>query len=345
MAKSNESLRRVVTIAPAEQSVGEPSPLRLDVSHLKPLWLVHLSLYWRGIRSTAKVFARNPIGIVGLILIIVFALMALAHPILMSTVWDTATYDPVTGFAADQTVQPAPPSAKHLLGTDLQGRDVLSQLMFSARDEFVLGMTAALVTVILATLIGGVAGYFGGVVDFIFMRIADLIIMMPLITALAFVSGLFRINLIQLAILIGIFSGFGATTVIIKSKALTICVKPFIQAARAAGGGNWYIVRTHVLPNLIPFAFLYMMFTATSAIFSEATLSFLGLLKDIRMSWGIMIQASVFTGGLFSVESAKWLKYWWLTFPAGLSITLLCSAFYLIGRALDEVFNPRLQER
>src|SRR4030067_161744 len=145
--------------------------------------------------------------------------------------------------------------------------------------------------------------------------------------------------MIQLAIVIGILSGFGGTTIIIKSQALSIRVKPFIEAARVAGGSNRHIILTHIVPNLLPLSFLYMMFTATGAIFSEAVLSFFGLL-NIRMSWGIMIHTAQTAGYLLSGT-----QYWWLLIPSGLSITLLCSAFYLVGRALDEVVNPRLRKR
>ena len=92
-----------------------------------------------------------------------------------------------------------------------------------------------------------------------------------------------------------------------------------------------------MVPNLLPLSFLYMMFTVTSAIFSEAVLSFLGLL-DVRMSWGLMIHTTESAGYLLQVG-----EYWWLIFPASLSITLLCSSFYLLGRSLDEVVNPRLR--
>jgi peptide/nickel transport system permease protein len=152
-------------------------------------------------------------------------------------------------------------------------------------------------------------------------------------------SALFNPDLPQLAVVIGLLSGFGGTTIIIKSQALSIRVKPFIEAARVAGGGNRHIILTHILPNLLPFSFLYMMFSVTTAIFSEATLSFFGLL-NIRMSWGIMIFTAQAGGYLLSGA-----EYWWLLIPAGLSITLLCSAFYLVGRALDEVVNPRLRKR
>ncbi len=305
----------------------------------QPLWRVRLRLLWRSLRENWALFRENPVGLVGLSIIIFFALLGIAHPILMRTVWDPTIYDPVTGFDYELVQYPAPPSAKHLLGTDPLNRDVLSQLMYSTQTEFILGVVAALITVSIATLIGAVSAYYGGVVDTIFMRLADLIIMLPFVSILIVLSALFELSMFKLALVIGILSGFGGTTVIIKSQALSVKVKPYIEAARVAGGNDRHIILTHFIPNLLPLSFLYMMFTVTGAIFSEAVLSFFGLI-NIRMSWGIMIHTTQTAGYLLSGA-----KYWWLVIPPGLAITLLCSAFYLVGRALDEIVNPRLRRR
>ena len=282
-------------------------------------------------------FVGTRVGLVGLAIICFYALLALAHPILMSSVWDQSTYDPVVGYSFDEVRQPAPPSRNHLLGTDPLGRDILSQLMFSARAEFLLGLLAAVVTVTIGTTVGAVAAYFGGVVDMLLMRLADIMIMMPGISVLIVLSALIGVEHFELALIIGILSGFGGTGVVLKSQALSVVVKPYIDAARIAGGGPFHIIFVHIVPNLLPLSFLYMMFTVTGAIFSEAVLSFLGLL-DVRMSWGLMIHTTESAGYLLQVT-----EYWWLIFPASLSITLLCSSFYLVGRSLDEVVNPRLR--
>ncbi len=304
-----------------------------------PLWRVRLGLAIKALRTNWTLFAENPIGLVGLSIIAFFAFLAILHPILMRTVWSERTYDPVIGFDYVATRQPAPPSLAHLLGTDPLGRDILSQLMFSTRNEFALGVIAALATVIIATTVGAVSAYYGGFVDAFFMRVADVLLMMPFVSVLVVLSAILKLDMIKLAIVIGILSGFGGTTIIIKSQALSVKVKPFIEAARVAGGNNRHIIFTHILPNLLPLSFLYMMFTVTSAIFLEAVLSFFGLM-NIRMSWGIMIHTAQTAGYLLAG-----FQYWWLLMPAGLSITLLCAAFYLVGRALDEVVNPRLRKR
>ncbi len=298
---------------------------------------MRLTLAARSLGQNWSMFLGTRIGVVGLAIIVFYLLLAAAHPILMNTVWEEQIYDPVVGYAFDEARQPAPPSLRHPLGTDPLGRDILSQLMFSARSEFMLGLLAAVVTVSIGTTVGAVTAYFGGIVDTVLMRLADIMIMMPGISVLIVLSALIEVGHFELALLIGILSGFGGTGVVLKSQALGVVVKPYIEAARAAGGGPVYIIFVHIVPNLLPLSFLYMMFTVTSAIFSEAVLSFLGLL-DIRMSWGQMIHTTESAGYLLQVG-----EFWWLIFPASLSITLLCSSFYLVGRSLDEVINPRLR--
>jgi peptide/nickel transport system permease protein len=304
-----------------------------------PLWKVRLQGTWKSLKKNWGLFSENKIGIVGLVIIGFFGLMAIAQPILIATVWDSRIYDPFIGNDFAAAPHPADPSLNHLLGTDPMGRDVLSQLMYSTRSEFVLGLLAALITVTIATSIGAFAAYYGGWVDALFMRLADLINILPFIALLVVLSSFFEMNMWNLALVIGILSGFGGTTIIFKAQALTIMVKPYIEAARVAGGNDMHIIFNHIVPNLMPLAFLNMMFTVTGAIFTEAALSFFGLL-NIRMSWGIMIYTTQASGYMLSS-----IRYWYLIFPAGIAITLLCSAFYLVGRALDEVVNPRLRQR
>jgi peptide/nickel transport system permease protein len=352
---------------------GFPTPPPMH----QPLWRIRVRLAAKTLKRNWKLFARNRIGLVGLTIIVIFGVMALIHPILMKTVWDPAIYDPVKGYDAPRAEyvvvdevqdptheidlstarlltnpfvhvgdevsipqQPASPSRTHWLGTDPLGRDILSQLMFSTRAAFMLGAIAAFVTVIVATTVGSIAAYFGGAIDAILMRFADLVLLVPLIPVLIVVSSLFTLSLPLLGVLIGILSGFGGTAIVLKSQALSVTVKPFVDAARVAGGTNRHIIFRHIIPNVLPLSFLYMMFTVTDAISLEATLSFLGLMNGVQMSWGIMIYTSHSQGYLLSG-----VHYWWLLIPAGMAVTLIAASFFLVGRAMDEVINPRLRRR
>jgi peptide/nickel transport system permease protein len=237
------------------------------------------------------------------------------------------------------TEQPAAPYGRHVLGTDPLGRDVMSQLMFGAQAAFLLGSVTALVTVFIATSVGAVAAYFSGWIDSGFMRFADLLLMLPALALLIVMSAVFDFKLWHLALFLGALSGFGGVAIVLKSSALVVTVKPFIDAARVAGGSSARVIFTHIVPNVMPLSFLYMMFGVTGAIQTEATLSFLGLL-NIPMSWGIMLQLAQNQGYFLDPQGT-----WWLVFPAGLAITFISAAFFLVGRAMDEVINPRLRRR
>ncbi len=311
----------------------------VSVKH-DPMWRIRLRLLGKSVRTNWSLFVENKVGVIGLGVIIFFGLFALAHPIMMNTVWseEKSVYDPIGGHDSTIAFHPAPPSARHWLGTDARGTDILSQLMYSTRFEFALGVMAAVVTVTIATTIGALAAYFGGILDTLLMRLVDLVIMVPGLAILIVLSALTEVGILELAIFIGILSGFGGTAIVIKSQGLGIKVKPYIEAARVAGGGSGHIIMKHMIPNLMPIALLYMMFVVTGAIFTEAVLSFFGL-TEIPMSWGIMINLTSNFGYLLRFDT------WWLIFPASLAITSLCAAFYLVGRALDEVVNPRLRRR
>jgi peptide/nickel transport system permease protein len=278
-------------------------------------------------------FAENRIGLLGAAGILFFLLLAALGPILIHTVWDPRVYDPVTPALPHPPPNPAPPSAAHWLGTDPYGNDVFSQLSAGAGSALLLGTVAALVTVVLATAVGAAAAYVGGVFDALCMRLADLILMTPLLVVLIFLSALFRLQLLTLAVWIGVFAGLGGTVLVMKAQALVIRSRGFVEAARAAGGGAVHILLRHIIPHLAPLALLYMMFTVTEAVFAEAALSYFGLI-DVKISWGMMIHSAAAAGYLLRPEAA------WLVVPAGASISLLCSSFYFAGRALEDVLQP-----
>jgi peptide/nickel transport system permease protein len=250
-------------------------------------------------------------------------------------------YDPIIGFDPNIVSHPSPPSLRHPLGTDPLGRDILSMIMYSTPREFVLGITAALITVIIGTIIGASAAYYGGVIDTFFMRLADIVMLFPSLALLMVLSAFMELTLFRLALIMGILAGFGSITLVLKAQALTVKVRPFIDAAKSTGASDAYIIFRHIIPNILPLSFLYMMFNVTGAIFTEAVLSFLGL-ANIRMSWGVIIQMAESSGYLMGASIGT---YWWLWLPAGACITLLCSSFYFLGRGLEEIVNPRLRKR
>ena len=304
----------------------------------EPIWRIRWKMTLRSLAQNWEVFKESKIGVAGLIVIVLFGIFGLMWPIMINTVWDPLVYDPVVGFDP-MILHPSPPVPGHLLGTDPIGRDILAQLMFSTGREFMLGMLSALISVIIGTFIGATSAYYGGYIDAFFMRTADIVMLFPFVPLLIVVGSMVRLNIMSFAVVLGILGAFGGITIILKAQALSVKVRPYIDAARVAGGSSFHIIKSHIIPNVLPLSFLYMMFNVTSAIVSEATLSFFGVL-NIDMSWGMMIHTADTAGYLFNFGA-----YWWLWAPSGLAITLFCAAFYMVGRGLDEVVNPRLRKR
>lgn len=317
------------------------------------LWKIKLRLWFKEFKKNWALFRERKIAVFGLSVIIFFAVFGILYPlyptIMKNVFWkddiisyETFTpYDPIIGFDPNIFDHPSPPSLVHPLGTDPLGRDVLSMVMYSTPREFVLGITAALITVVIGTIIGASSAYYGGVVDTFFMRLADIVMLFPSLAILMVLSAFIELNLFRLALIIGILAGFGSITIVLKAQALTVKVRPFIEAAKSTGASDAYIILKHIIPNILPLSFLYMMLNVTGAIFTEAVLSFLGL-ANIRMSWGVIIHMAESSGYLMGSSIGT---YWWLWVPAGACITLLCSAFYFLGRGLEEIVNPRLRKR
>ena len=317
---------------------SEKQPPRFDPGITEPIWKIRWKMNMRSLAQNWEIFKESRVGMSGLIIIIAFGIFGLLWPIMINFVWDPLIYHPVVGFDPF-IMHPSPPGAGHLLGTDPIGRDILAQLMFSTGREFLLGMLSAVISVVVGTFIGAMAAYYGGFTDTLFMRVADIVMLFPFVPLLVVIGSMIRLGIFPFAIILGFLEAFGGITVILKAQALQVKVRPYIDAARVAGGSDLHIIRAHIIPNVLPLSFLYMMFNVTAAIVSEATLSFFGIL-NIDMSWGMMIHTAETAGYLFDFG-----KFWWLWAPSGFFITLFCAAFYMVGRGLDEVVNPRLRKR
>ncbi|MBC8330460.1 MAG: ABC transporter permease [Anaerolineae bacterium] len=302
--------------------------------------------FWQGVRARMKPIhaawgelRRHPLGVIGMTLIVIFALMVVAHPLLMKTIWSRVLYDPYLGFDSRVVQNPSPSSARHLLGTDGMGRDVLSQLLYGARMSFNVGITAALFAVTLSTLFGGMAGYFGGVIDLIMMGISDVFVLLPALVIMLIIGLLVRLDWFLIALIFGILTGLGSQAMVVKSHTLSIRSKPYIEAARTAGGGHFHILWRHILPGLMPLALVHAVMTVVGAVLTESLLSFFSRTHDY-MTWGSMIWLGQRTFRWFN-EAGQWNAL----IPPALAIMFFCSAFYLVGRALDDIVNPRLRQR
>lgn len=237
-----------------------------------------------------------------------------------------------------------------LLGTDngkpYPPRDIFSTLVHGTRVSLIVGILSALFSTIIGLFLGLISGYMGGIVDETIMRFADLLLVLPtlplfivLIAVMKSTYGL--VNIWNIIILITFFGWMGFSRSV-RSMVLSIRERPFIEAAKAAGGGRFYIITRHIIPNVFPLVYITLATSVPGAIITEASLSWLGLGDPSVPSWGKLLYDFNISG----IAVTKGLtEYWFWIFPPCLAIALLATAFILLGFALDEILNPKLRER
>jgi peptide/nickel transport system permease protein len=297
---------------------------RRDAAH-RIHWIEHFFEGW-------SVFWENPLGRIGVFLLSMFAVMAAASFIPPAI---DPMYNPMSGVDPEISSS-VEPSMRHWLGTDFMGRDILSQLLAGARVAFMVGVSAAFMSIFLGTAVGMTAGYMGRFIDTFLMRLADVIMVLPTLLVVLILASLFgQLNIWTIVLIIALFRWPGVSRVI-RSQTLSLKQRPFIEAARVAGASHMRIIFRHIMPNVLPLAFLYMTFRVTAAIIIEAALAFLGFGDPGTVSWGMMLQWVWKTGHMFKA------LYWLL--PPGICISLITLSFYMIGRAMDEVLDPRLRK-
>jgi peptide/nickel transport system permease protein len=223
----------------------------------------------------------------------------------------------------------------YLLGTTASGYDIFSQLVFGTRAALLVGLLAAVFTAGIGTLVGLVAGYYGGVLDDALMRLVDFMYGLPLLPTVIVLVALTGPSLWNI-ILAVIILQWRATARVIRSQALSLRERPFVKAAQVAGASDWHIISRHLAPNVLPLSFLYGSFAIAWAILTEAGVSFIGLGDPNTVSWGTMLQAS-------RAYSALSFGAWWWFVPPGICIGLLVISGFLIGRGYEEITNPKLQ--
>ncbi len=283
---------------------------------------------------------RTRRGQIGFVLLAVFLIMALFGPFL-------ATQDPnaAGSFSTSGAQNLASPSTAHWLGTDEQGRDVLSEVLYAARISLAVGVAAALISTILGALIGIVAGYFGGWVDRILMAVDDWVLVIPFIpTAIVIASLLGRradswpLGRESVLVLVIGALGWAGTSRIVRSQVLTLKERDYVQRARVLGSSDRTIMARHILPGVLPLILANAVLYISVSVLAETTLAFLGLGDPQNFSWGQMLNSAYDSGAM---TQAKWAYF----IPPGLCVTLLAMAFSLVGYALEEIVNPTRRER
>jgi len=281
------------------------------------------------LRRTWRAFRAHRSGVVGLVILAVFVLVALAAPLLASS----------SGLDVTQANGPVlgAPSWHYPLGTDDNGRSVLTLLIWGSRISLFVGLSATVISMVIGTLLGLVSGYVGGWIGRVTFRVTEWVLVIPFLPlAIALATVLGR-GLFNIVLVIGVTS-WPSTALLIRSQTLSIKERAYVERAEAIGGGRWHQMGRHVLPNVMPMVFANTTLTVAAAILTETTLSFLGLGDPTRTSWGTMLDSAYQVGAITTGS-------WWYVVPPGVCVVLVVLAFTLVGQALEEVLNPRLRAR
>ena len=274
-------------------------------------------------------FRANRAGMAGLIVLAVVVLVALLAPLLAPA--EGLEVTKATGAPLEA------PSGEFWLGTDAQGRSVLTLLIWGARVSLFVGLMATLISMLIGTLVGLTSGYFGGWIGAILFRLTEWFLVIPFLPLAIVLASVLGRSLINIVIVIGVTSWPG-TALLIRSQVLSIKERPYVERSRALGAGHRHLVTKHLLPNVVPIVFANTTLTVAVAILAETTLSFLGLGDPTRTSWGSMLDAAYGVGAITTGS-------WWYFVPPGVCVVLVVLSFTLVGQALEEVLNPKLRER
>lgn len=265
------------------------------------------------------------IGGIGFAIVATLVLMALFAEQL-------APFDP-----AERVDRPfLPPSPLHPLGTNDIGQDILSELIFGSRISLTVGVVAALVSLLIGTTVGLLAGFYPRRLGRILMRGVDLLLVLPFLPLLIIFAAYLGRSLATTIVVIGLLSWAGAARVI-RSQTLSLTERDYVVAARSMGGSDAHIMLRHVLPRVLLLAISVFVQATAAAILLEAALSFLGLGDPVQKSWGTMLYWAQVRGAFLT---PAWL--WWVL-PPGLMIAAAALGFALMGFALEQRINPRLR--
>lgn len=274
-------------------------------------------------RDAWRRLLRNRSAVAGGVLVLALAIVAVAAPLL-------APYDPLAPSLEDRL---SPPSAAHWLGTDDLGRDILSRIIFGARVSLQVGILAVALALVAGAFLGIIAGYYGGLLDNLIMRIMDVMLAFPSVLLAIAIVAIMGPSLGNAMIAIGIVS-IPVYARIVRSSTLQVKASEYVEAARALGGSDVRVIFRHVLPNCMAPLIVQATLGIATAILDAAGLSFLGLgAQPPTPEWGAML-----SGGRAFLRIAPWVT----AFP-GIAIVLLVMGFNMFGDGLRDALDPRLK--
>lgn len=291
------------------------------------------SIVWRRRRAalgrTWRELWADPTGRAGVVILAIAILVALTAPLLVGS--DALSVIKTTAGPFEN------PSLRYPLGTDENGVSVLAEIVYGSRISLLVGFCAALIAMVIGTVLGVVSGHFGGWIDSLIMRFDDWMLVIPFLPLVIVLNTILGKGVDKTILVLGITSWPG-TARILRAQVLSVKQRPYMERARALGASNTHQMLKHTLPNIMPLVLANTTLTVAGAILSESALAFLGLGDPFQISWGTMLDGA-FTSGAISRGA------WPYLLAPGVAIVLVVLAFTWCGNALEKVLNPRLQER
>lgn len=276
---------------------------------------------WDKIKNMIK---SNKLAAISLIIILLFCFCAIFAPFVAPHDPTLQNYDNVR----------AKPSSEHLLGTDELGRDVLSRIIYGSRISLVIGLVPTTISMVLGTILGLMAGFLGKKVDFVIMRLADIMLAFPSLLLAMVVMYTLGATLINIFIALSVVSWAG-TARVVRSQTLSLREKEFVEAAKSIGVKDYVIMIRHILPNCLPSLIVLFTMNIPGSILSESSLSFLGIgAQPPASSWGLMV-----------VNGKQWLfSEPWVAISPGVAILILVLAFNFLGDGMRDAIDPYMKE-
>jgi peptide/nickel transport system permease protein len=279
-----------------------------------------------GAWSAIRLLARNRVGLIGLIGVLAFLLLAFVGPYIV----------PLDTKVKVKEIY-APISAAHPLGTDSQGKDVWSQIVHGGRELILVALSAALLSTVIGASLGALSAVAGGWVDSALMFLTDIWLTIPQLPLLIVLAAFIRVNNpFTLVLIIGLL-GWPGLLRAVRSQVLAIKQSDFIEAARVLDLGTRHIIFREILPNMMSYITINFILAVTAAMGFQAVLVFLGVVPLSGTNWGVMIQLAFTRGAIFSKDS-----FWYIMAPV-MAISLFQLSLVALERGLAEVFNPRLR--
>ena len=269
-------------------------------------------------------------GLIGLGLLLLVVAIALAAPLL-------APESDLRAINAVGNERWAPPADFPPLGTDNLGRSVWAQFVWGSRISLLVGLAATAIAIVIGSVVGITAGFFGGPAGAVLMRLTEWFLVIPFLPLAIVLAAIIGPSVGNVILVIGITS-WPSTARVVRAQVLTLKERLYVERSRALGASRRHLMSRHIFPNVSPLILANLTLTVPIAILSETTLSFLGLGDPTRASWGKMLDEA-FAAGALSRNA------WWYYLPPGLGIMAVVLAFVLIGHALEQILDPRLRER